>query len=359
MAFSIHEDITQAHTLPADFYLSEDTYHQSVEQVFARTWHFIGHQSEYPANLNVFPVKLYPGFMEEPMVLTRGEQGLQCLSNVCTHRGNLLMSVPGQHRQLICGYHGRRFALNGQMTHMPEFKEVKDFPAACDHLAQYPLHDWRGFLFTAPDPAFPFAEISEVLDRKCGFLPWEEARFDAEHSKDYIVQAHWALYCDNYLEGFHIPFVHPGLNAALDYGSYATELYPYLNLQVGLAGGDTLAFEMPTDHEDAGKSVAAYYFWVFPNMMWNVYPWGVSVNVVKPLSPTRTRVSFLSYVWDESKREGSAGEELDKVEREDEAVVESVQKGLRSRHYHRGRYSPTREQGVHHFHRLLDRFMNP
>jgi choline monooxygenase len=87
--------------------------------------------------------------------------------------------------------------------------------------------------------------------------------------------------------------------------------------------------------------------------MFNVYPWGISVNVVVPLAVDRTRVTFLPFVWDESKREQGAGGGLDRVEREDEAIVEAVQRGVRSRLYDRGRYSPARETGVHHFHRLL------
>jgi choline monooxygenase len=84
----------------------------------------------------------------------------------------------------------------------------------------------------------------------------------------------------------------------------------------------------------------------------------MSVNVVRPLSLDRTRVSFLAYVWDSTRLDRGAGAGLDRVEREDEAVVESVQRGVRSRLYHRGRYSPKREQGVHHFHRLLERCLS-
>jgi choline monooxygenase len=105
--------------------------------------------------------------------------------------------------------------------------------------------------------------------------------------------------------------------------------------------------------------VAAYYCWLFPSTMFNVYPWGVSVNVVTPLAVDRTRVSFLPFVWDAAKRDAGAGAGLDRVEREDEAIVESVQRGVRSRLYDRGRYSPAREGGVHHFHRLLAEFMRP
>jgi choline monooxygenase len=104
--------------------------------------------------------------------------------------------------------------------------------------------------------------------------------------------------------------------------------------------------------------MAGWYFWLFPNLMLNFYPWGLSVNVVKPLGPERTRVSFLTYVHDESLRGTGAGGDLHRVEMEDEEVVESVQRGVRSRLYDRGRYSPRRETGTHHFHGLLARVLS-
>jgi choline monooxygenase len=101
------------------------------------------------------------------------------------------------------------------------------------------------------------------------------------------------------------------------------------------------------------ERVAALYWWLFPNTMLNVYPWGLSVNVVKPVAPDRTRVSYHTWVLDPGRMEGGAGAALDRVEREDEAIVEAVQRGIRSRFYDRGRYSPAREAGVHRFHRIL------
>ncbi|MDH5609245.1 MAG: hypothetical protein OEY56_07175 [Cyclobacteriaceae bacterium] len=195
------------------------------------------------------------------------------------------------------------------------------------------------------------------MEERVGFLPLHEFRFEPSLSKDYLVNAHWALYCDNYLEGFHIPFVHPELNQALDYGTYETVLGDYFNLQVGYSDTSVETFDLPAGHLDYGQQVAAYYFWIFPNMMFNFYPWGLSVNVVKPLTIDKTKVSFLTYLYDESKMGNSAGALLDKVEREDEFVVEGVQKGIRSRFYQSGRFSPTREQGVHHFQRLITSFL--
>ena len=143
-----------------------------------------------------------------------------------------------------------------------------------------------------------------------------------------------------------------------DYGSYTTEIYQYCNLQIGYTEDANETYNFPEGHIDEGKNVAAYYYWVFPNMMFNFYPWGLSINVVKPISIDRTKVSFISYVFDPEKLEKGAGQALDKVEREDEFVVENVQKGILSSFYRAGRFSPEREKGVHHFHRLLADFLN-
>jgi choline monooxygenase len=220
------------------------------------------------------------------------------------------------------------------------------------------LRNWHGLLFTSIEPAFDLDEVLGQMQERVGFMPLDQLKFDPVRSRDYLVNGHWALYCDNYLEGFHIPFVHQGLNAAIDYETYETHLYPHMNLQIGLSKGDALSFTLPKGHPDYGKSVSAYYYWVFPNMMFNFYPWGLSINVVRPISKKQSKVSFITYVLDASKLDQGAGADLDKVEREDEFVVEAVQKGIESRHYSTGRFSPTREQGVHHFHRLLAEFLH-
>ncbi|HEX6066127.1 MAG TPA: SRPBCC family protein, partial [Longimicrobiales bacterium] len=143
----------------------------------------------------------------------------------------------------------------------------------------------------------------------------------------------------------------------IDYATYTTESYAWASLQLGLAREGEPAFDLPVDHPDHGKRVAAFYYWLFPNLMLNFYPWGVSLNLVTPLGPDRTRVAFRSYVWNASKRDQGAGADLHRVEMEDEEVVESVQRGVRSRLYDRGRYSPRREVGTHHFHTLLARLL--
>ncbi|GJQ30490.1 MAG: choline monooxygenase [Phycisphaerae bacterium] len=307
----------------------------------------------------VKPFTLLEGCLDEPLLLTRDfDDQIHCMSNVCTHRGTILCEKGrgeggGHERTLTCRYHGRRFGLDGAFKFMPEFKGVEGFPCEKDNLAKVPWGQWGKWLFASLAPCAPLDDVLAPVRARMSWLPLDRFVYDASRSRDYLVRANWALYCDNYLEGFHIPYVHAGLNEVLDYGAYAAELFPWCNLQLGIAKGGEHCFELPRSSPDFGKNVAAYYWWVFPNLMLNFYPWGLSVNVVKPLGVGSTRVSFISYVMDATKLDAGAGSGLDRVEREDEAVVEAVQKGLRSRLYDRGRYSPTREQGVHHFHRLL------
>ena len=356
--FFVDPDISKARTLDKAFYTSASLFQAAREKVFAGSWQFIGDSSLAGQGGDVYPFTLLQDYLNEPLVLTRDKNNsLHLLSNVCTHRGNLVVDQPCTLSNLRCRYHGRLFRLDGHFLSMPEFKEVKGFPAEVDNLTELPLFQWGPLLFTSLNPQFGAdAFLHDMMDR-LSWLPLEEFVFKPALSREFIVKAHWALYCENYLEGFHIPFVHAGLNAVIDFGNYTTELYSHSSLQLGISKGDDDCFDLPRSSPDFGKKVAAYYYFIFPNLMFNFYPWGLSVNLVQPINENATRVSFLTYLWDEAKFNSGAGSNLDTVEMEDEEVVENVQRGIRSRFYEHGRYSVTREQGTHHFHRMVAAWM--
>jgi choline monooxygenase len=357
--FSVDPDIARAKTISTEIYLKPENFERAKEKIFANSWQFIGDTDMAKDPGWVTPVNLLENYIDEPLVLSRDKEGsLHCLSNVCTHRGNLLVEKPCKLNDIRCKYHGRRFNLNGSFLSMPEFKEVQNFPSADDNLTALPLFQWGKLLFTSLNRGLNGNEFFSEMIERVSWMPLDEFYYRPEHSRDYIIDANWALYCENYLEGFHIPFVHAGLNAVIDYGNYSTELYKYSSLQLGLAKDQDITFDIPPNAKDYGKNIAGYYFWVFPNMMFNFYPWGLSINVVRPIDVAKTKVSFISYVWDENKLRQGAGADLHQVEMEDEDVVQNVQKGIRSRFYKHGRYSVKRETGTHHFHRLLAQFMN-
>ncbi|MCU0238977.1 MAG: aromatic ring-hydroxylating dioxygenase subunit alpha [Pyrinomonadaceae bacterium] len=330
--FNIESDITIAETLSSKFYTDESFFYEANEKIFARTWHYVGVVEEID-NLKPFNI------LDTPLVLTKNGEKFNCISNVCTHRGAILVENDCQANGIRCRYHGKRFSLDGKFLSMPEFENAKNFPSKKDDLPKANLDFWDKFIFASLSKEFSLdlflAEMKSRVQIPDNLI--------LTANKDYHINAHWALYCENYLEGFHVPFVHPALNNEIDFGTYTTELFRYSNLQ--------------TAYNDNGE-LAALHFFIFPNMMFNFYPWGLSLNIVRPINLTKTTVSYYTFVSDESKIGKGAGGNLELVEAEDQAIVLSVQKGIRSSLYDRGRYSPTREQGTHHFHQLIAEFFN-
>jgi choline monooxygenase len=288
MQYFVHEDITQAHTLDTHFYRSAEEFERSKDNIFARTWQFVEDTDSISTAEQVLPFTLLEGFLDEPILFTRDNQDtLHCLANVCTHRGNKLVEGCTSTRQLRCKYHGRKFDLTGKMLSMPEFEGVKNFPAEKDNLTKVNFYQWVKLLFVSINPIAPTERFIGEMQQRLSWLPLQEFYFEPSRKREYLVKAHWALYCENYLEGFHIPYVHPTLSEVLDYGNYTTEIYEYSNLQLGIAKDGEDYFELPSHSPDYGKKVAAYYYWVFPNLMFNFYPWGLSINIVKPVTPTQ------------------------------------------------------------------------
>jgi choline monooxygenase len=174
--------------------------------------------------------------------------------------------------------------------------------------------------------------------------------------KDWTIQCNWKVYVDNYLEGYHIPIVHPGLMQELDYARYHTEtkgMYSVQHAPLKESPRGRLRREKDAPPE-------AEYFWIFPNLMLNVYPDNFSTNLIIPISHDRTLTIFEWFFPDpngpgvrETLRQTI--EFSDEIQREGIAICEAVQRGLRSRTYQKGRYSVRRESGLHHFHGLLAR----
>ena len=312
---------------------------EGLGRVFARSW--LGTITSPWPRSGARPFVLEP--LGVPLVETRDAAGeTRVLSNVCTHRAAIVCEK--ESTRLRCPYHGRLFELDGRAIKAPGFGP--DFPRDEDHLPVVPTAQWGPVRFLALRPSAPFPR--EVLEPWFRGVPLEG--FTSEAPVSYEMPAHWALYCDNFLEGLHIPFVHPALQASV--ASYRVETFAGGSVQIAGARTDEPALLLAPEHALAGERVAALYFWIFPATMLNVYPWGISLNVVVPLAPDRTRVTFQSFVRDPSLREMGAGAGLHQVEMEDEAVVVSQQRGIRSPLYRPGRLAPA-EAAVAHFHDLL------
>lgn len=338
----IHPDPAVASALPPHIYSDPDVGRILRERAFARSWHLVGPLPRTPRSAT--PFALLPGSFDEPLLATVDESGVRrVVSNVCTHRCARVCEVPQVGTALVCRYHGRRFGLDGRFRAHKGFEGAMDFPTSSDDLASV-AHMQEGPLdFVHLGPATDFAPIADALRSHLGpdlgapGAVWQESTDDA---KAYDVAGSWMLWVDNFLEGFHIPTVHPALSRQLDPAVYRTELFSGGSVQLGYARPDT------------GK-VAAFYFWFFPATVINVYAWGISVNVVEPTGTDSCRVRYRRLVRDATQLDRGPGSDLHTVEMEDDAIIASVASGARARLARRGRYAPAHEAGVHHFHRMV------
>jgi len=92
-------------------------------RLFPRAWHFIGHDGLVKDPGQVHPFTL----LDDPLLLARDAAGLHAISNVCTHRGTIVVESPYRASHLRCRYHGRKFALDGRFESMPEFEGAANF----------------------------------------------------------------------------------------------------------------------------------------------------------------------------------------------------------------------------------------
>jgi choline monooxygenase len=354
----IHPDIRGAQTLPASFYRDPEIFRSLKEAVFRNAWHYTCGRDQLNDTTNAIPLTLLPGFLDEPVIMAKTRDGqIRCLSNVCTHRGNLLVTERRQLSRIRCNYHGRCFDMDGVCRSHPGFDAFEDFPGPSDDLTLLDTKSLGALLLCRAARLEAFDSVFEPLQERMSWYDFDSLSCCKNLSRDYTVNAHWALYVDNYLEGYHVPFVHPGLNRALDLKGYTYELFPGASLQLGRASiHETEVFDIPAGAADAGERIYAYYWWIFPNLMINVYPWGVSLNSVEPLTPEKTCVRFIAFVRGDTDIPDLAP--IHQTELEDEAIVEQVQRGIGSSFYTKGRYAPEHEIAVHHFHRLLSTYLD-
>ena len=352
---SVNKDITIAETIDSDFYLNKEYYILSLNKIFSESYQFITDLISF--DCTQYPFIFLESSINEHLLLTKKEDEILCLHNVCTHRGNIVCLKKNSKKSLQCSYHGKVFNLKGKFLSMPGFEGVKNFPTEKDNLLIFPVKIWKNFIFAGINPEINIKHFLSDVDNKLGWYPFENLELIKEKSQNYEIDAHWALYCENYLEGFHIPHVHKGLNSDIDYSSYKTELLDNGVLQYTCSSNDKDRLPIPEGCINSDKNIYAYYYWLFPNMMFNFYSWGLSINIIEPITINKTRIRFLSYVISGAKQVMNTASSVDVVEEEDQRIVQSVQKGIQSSFYNRGRYSAKHEKGTHHFHRLICKYL--
>jgi choline monooxygenase len=353
-AFDPDLPLERARTIPRAWYFDPDVYAAECRAVFGRTWQVAG-RAEQVAGPGAFVTAEIAG---EPVLVVRDREGvLRGFFNVCRHRAARVVNAPaGLATRLRCRYHGWTYDLAGCLRGTPEFDGVADFSRQEQGLAGLDADVWGPFVAIrqraarAPES---FADWLAPLPQRKAELDLEKLRF--VERREYELACNWKVYVDNYLDGgYHVNTVHPGLAGVLDYAQYRTEVFDHASVQ---------SSPLRPDGGAAGAvrtGNAAYYWWIFPNLMVNIYQGVMDTNLVLPLGPGRCRVIFDFYF---AQSPGDGAERFiadsiavaDQIQQEDAGICEEVQKGLASSSYDTGRFSVRRETAGYHFHRLLAR----
>ncbi|NOT60438.1 MAG: Rieske 2Fe-2S domain-containing protein [Acidobacteria bacterium] len=346
MDFEFDERLAYAATLPARFYFGAETLAAERECVFAASWQLVGRSDQLPASGSYFTTEI----VGEPLLIVRDQANeIRGFYNVCRHRAGRVAESAGCRSMFRCTYHGWSYALDGRLLGVPEFDGVQNFDKADFGLKPIRTAVWEQFIFVN------LSNEAEDLPAFFGNIQTKTQRFNISQMKlaerrEYVIACNWKVYVDNYLEGYHVPVAHPSLMRELNYANYRTITHRYHSLQDAPLKQDARVY--PADNAEA------LYYWVFPNLMLNVYPDNLSTNLIVPLDDERTLTIFEWYFHEaDPARVAQTIKFSDEIQQEDIYLCENVQRGLRSRSYDRGRYSARRENGVHHFHSLWREFM--
>jgi choline monooxygenase len=369
----VHNQIESAHTLASKFYIDPTILDAEKSRIFRRTWQLVGtlntpcgESTEVSGTKRTIsdPETFFTAdVIGEPVVVVRDKEGtLRAFSNVCRHRAGPIAQGSGCKNVLRCGYHGWTYTLDGRLIGTPDVEGVEFFDRTTMGMFPLRLETWEQLIFVN------FDQNAEPLSAYLGKIPEQASGFQFEglqsvERRDYIIDCNWKVYVDNYLEGYHIPIAHPGLMREIDYAQYRTDTYRFYSQQFA-----PIRAMKPEDASERfyppGSGLQeALYFWIFPNLMLNIYPDNLSTNLIVPLSHDKTLTIFEWFFHDahsEKVRERikRAVAFSDEVQQEDIDLCRSVQRGLNSSTYDRGRYSVKRENGVHHFHMLLSEFLS-
>lgn len=345
--------LAEAFTIPAGWYTDPRVLALEQRTVFSRSWQVVARADQVQRPGEYVACDTPAG---EPIVVVRGRDGvLRGFFNVCRHHAAAVVTdAHGVADRLRCPYHGWTYALDGELKGTPDFAGVCDFDRARNGLVPIETavwHEWVMVKVSADGPALADFCDEDLTARMNAHLLTSRRWMERRH---YMVDCNWKVFVDNYLDGgYHVPYLHKGLDSVLDYGSYTIENGRRFCLQsspMAGQGGDERTGAVRTGER-------AYYYWLYPNFMINIYESAMDTNLAIPRGPDRTEVIFDFYFSDVS--DGARAHNLasiavsEQIQDEDVAICASVQRGLHSRAYQAGRLSVRREAGEHLFHTLL------
>lgn len=351
--------------LPGRYFTDEALFALERQNVLESSWMCIGLSADAPGKGDLFPVTVFG----QPLVMVRDGAALRVMHNVCSHRGAVLVDKPTHGGpRLVCPYHSWAYRLDGELVSTPHVGGADRH--TCEGFDQKRLGlktvrscEWAGHVFvnlsgTAP----PFDEWIRPVAERFGAIEWAALRRDAALARRLDVAANWKIIVENFVESYHVPWVHKGLNAVNPMSSHYQILGGHSYLGQGGTGyqGDRVSgTSLPLL-----QGVADYSRYealaVFPNLILSPLP-DVTFSIIllpESAASTRERLEFF-YVGDEALQESHAiarragAQFITEVNAEDVRIVESVQRGRHSPAFTGGQFAPVQETTSLQFQKMI------
>lgn len=355
------EDPAQSYTLPGSFYYDQHVWEKEKEEIFYRSWNYVTAAANLAEPGSYIAVQI----ADQNILVVRGKDDrLRAFYNVCSHRAHELLSGEGKTSAIVCPYHAWTYDLTGKLRSNPSLKALQEFDTEEFCLKPVLIEEFCGFVFVNLDPeAVALKDQYPDLEAEIrGYSPNPEKLVLAKRLT-YELKANWKNVVDNFLECYHCPPAHPAFVELINHDEYTvtahdrhvTQLSP-INLT------ENSAYKVQATEACEAPKYAG--FWIWPNVAFNIFPGQPNMTVFHfiPLGPEKTLEYFDFYLLTETPDQEAQGfiDYIDNVlQVEDIGLVESVQRGLRSRGYHQGRLvyngdvTSMSEHGVHKFHSLV------
>ncbi len=351
------DDLAAGWTLPASWYSDPAVLAREQERIFGRSWQYAGRTAEVAEPGDFFAS--YAGHV--PVAVARDEDGsLNGFVNVCRHRGHEVVAGRGNRRSLQCPYHAWTYGLDGCLRSAPRLEREPDLPVAELSLHRVQVDTWGPFVFVNPDlSAAPLAEVLGTLPGTVAETGFDLDTLEYDGRRDWTIEANWKVAIENYLECYHCPVAHPGFSELLDVDpdEYRFSTGRWTSSQRAPVRASVLSGERVAAYDPRGGSTEAQYHLVWPNFTINIEAGvpNVGIDVWRPDGPNRT-IGF-SERWFAAGAARSLRDEMTafaaQVGLEDNALCESVHRGLASGMLARGRLMRASEPLIAHFQMLV------
>jgi choline monooxygenase len=329
-------------SLPASWYHRPEIHERERQGIFRREWIWIGRLDQL-ADPGDYIATEIAGWR---VFVIRDRAGdLRAFHNVCRHRAAILVeNGAGRCDVLRCRYHGWVYDTAGRLRQTPHFGESPDFDKADYGLFPVRVETWRGLVFVNLDAdAAPLVEGLGDLVKEAAGYPIEEYSFVREEVFD--MSCNWKTYTDNFVEGYHVPSIHPSFGAVIDFDRFET-----------VGRNRTVIMQAP---QKDGSFYGGVWLWRYPNTTMSFFPEGMNMSRIMPLDSRRTRLVYNFFFRDLSAAAMIGNNDTIArncgVVREDFGICEVSQGNLEAGLFERGPLSPRHEDGVRHFHELVRR----